>query len=233
MGLNDPSGSAAGRWLQLVALRLLMKTILRFEVSGAENIPPAGPVIIVINHIAFLDPVMVLGSVPRRVVPMAKAEAFELPVFGLFVKVYGTIPVRRGEADMNAVKYALRCLKNGDIVLMAPEGTRSRNYQLQPAKDGAAVLALRSGAPIVPVGVTGTHRAQVYWRRLQRPPVRLSVGRPFKVRFLDSDNGRPSRRELSEITTEIMYQLAAQLPPEFRGVYCHLEQATQTHLLPI
>lgn len=229
MALKDPTGSAAGRWLQMVVLRVLMRLILRFEITGLENIPATGPVIIIINHIAFLDPIMILGSVPRRVVPMAKVEAFELPLWGLFVKVYGTIPVRRGEADIFAFKHALQALKRGDIVLMAPEGTRSRTYQLQPAKDGATMLALRSGAPIIPIGVIGTHRVRTYWLKLRRPPVHLSVGEPFWVHSPPSSNGRLPREKVSAITQEAMCRLAAQLPPEFRGVYGNLEEAQESH----
>lgn len=233
MALNDPSGSAIGRWLQMVVLRVLMWLITRFEIMGLENIPATGPVVIIINHIAFLDPVMVFGSVPRLVVPMAKSEAFTLPVWGLFMKIYGAIPVRRGEVDMNAIKHALQVLKRGEIILMAPEGTRSRTHQMQPARDGATMLALRSGAPIVPIGVTGTHWVKAHWLRLKRPPIRLSVGKPFRVQLPSSGNGRFSRQEISAITQEAMYRLAAQLPPEFRGVYGNSEEAPESYLVSV
>ena len=233
MALNDPSGSAIGRWLQMRVLRVLMWLITRFEITGLENIPASGPVVIIINHIAFLDPVMVFGSVPRRVVPMAKREAFDLPVWGLFMKVYGTIPVRRGEVDTSAIKHALWFLRRGEIVLMAPEGTRSRTHQMQPARDGGTLLALRSGAPIVPIGVTGTHRVREHWLRLKRPPIRLLVGKPFRVQLSSSRNGRFSRQEVSAITEEAMYRQAAQLPPEFRGVYGNLEEAPESYLVTV
>ena len=233
MALNDPSGSAIGRWLQMRVLRVLMRLIIRFEITGLENIPITGPAIIIINHIAFLDPVMVFGCVSRRVVPMAKSEAFGLPFWGLFVKVYGTIPVRRGKVDIIAMKHALQALRRGEILLMAPEGTRSRTHQMQPARDGATMLALRSGAPIVPIGVTGTHRVKEYWLRLKRPPIHLSVGRPFRVQLPSSGNGRFSRQEVSAITQEAMYRLAAQLPPEFRGVYGNLEDAPESYLVTV
>lgn len=211
---------------------MLMRLILRFEITGLENIPASGPVIIIINHIAFLDPVMVFGSVPRRVVPMAKSEAFSLPIWGMFVRVYGAIPVRRGEVDMSAIKHALRFLKRGEIILMAPEGTRSHTHQMQPARDGAILLALHSGAPIVPIGVTGTHRVKEYWLRLKRPPIYLSVGRPFRVQP-PSNNGRFSRQEVSAITQEAMYRLAAQLPLEFRGVYSNPDKTGTSFLVSV
>jgi len=231
MGLNDPAGNAPGRWLQLTTWRVLMKLILHFEISGVEYIPAAGPAVIIINHIAFLDPIVVFGGVSRRVVPMAKAEAYDFPIWGLFMKVYGTIPVHRGEADMNAIKQALRMLKAGHIVLVAPEGTRSLTYQMQPAKDGATLLALKSGAPIIPIGVTGTHQVKRHWQKFKRAPVHLAVGEPFYIQP-PAANGRLARQEISAVTQEIMCRLAALLPPEYRGVYSNLEKAPKRYLIP-
>ena len=237
MARNDLSkdvelGNAAGRWLQLAVLRFLTKLFARFNITGLENVPATGPVIIIINHIAFLDPVMVFGGIPRRVIPMAKAEAFDIPFWGWFVKIYGTIPVHRGEVDMSAIKSALRILKQGGIILMAPEGTRSPSYQLQPAKDGATILALRSGAQVLPIGVTGTHRVKAHLQKLKRVPIHLSIGRPFWLQSSEG-NGRLSRDALPAATKQMMYRLAAQLPPEFRGVYGNVEEAQETYLVPV
>lgn len=218
MALNDPAGVAWGRWLQRSALRWLTRLLIRFEVVGLENIPLSGPVILIINHIAFLDPVIVIDVIPRRVVPLAKIEAFDLPVLGLFMKIYGTIPVRRHQTDLRAIKHALQGLKNGSAILIAPEGTRSHNRQLQPARDGATMLALHSGAPIVPIGITGTDQMKAHLQQLKKTPIRISVGEPFRVTS-PSSLKRLSRGEISQLTTEMMQQLAAQLPPEYRGVY--------------
>jgi 1-acyl-sn-glycerol-3-phosphate acyltransferase len=231
MALNDPTGNAMGRWLELTVLRGLMK-LSRVEWTGFDNIPRTGPLIFIINHIAFQDPVMILGSLPRRTIPFAKVEAFDSGIWSFLMRVYGTIPVRRGEVDMGAIKSALRILKNGGAILLAPEGTRSRNYQLQPGKDGATILALRSGAPIVPIGVTGTHRIVAHFKQLKRPPVHFSVGKPFCLRRRDTGNRRPTREEISGMTREAMYRLAAQLPPEFRGVYRDVDDVTFQHAVP-
>jgi len=120
---------------------------------------------------------------------------------------------------MQSVKSALRILKQGGAVLLAPEGTRSRTYQLQRAKDGAVILALRSNAQILPVGVTGTQRVKTHLLKLKRPPLTFSIGKPFRVEELTSNNSRPSRQEIGTMTTQMMCRLAAQLPPEYRGVY--------------
>lgn len=213
-------------------LGLLMKALLRLDVAGLENIPAAGPVVIVINHIAFLDPLMVCAVSPRLVIPMAKKEAFDSFLWRPFLKLYGAIPVQRGEADTRAVKAALQLLRQQGVILMAPEGTRSTTYQLQPGKEGAAMIALRSEAVIVPIGITGTHQIRANLTRCKRAPVRLAVGRPFRLRST-SANGRSSRAETAAMTQELMYRLARQLPSEFRGVYANLEEATETYLRPV
>lgn len=229
MNQDKLPGNPTIRKFLLWLLRLLMKLLLRFELANPENIPLTGPVIVIINHIAFLDPVMVLGSFPRLVLPMAKQETFDLFFWGPISKLYGAIPVRRGEADIGAIKSALQILKNGGLVLLAPEGTRSPTYQMQSGKEGAAMIALRSGATVVPVGVTGTHQVKAHWIKFKRAPVRLVVGKPFQVRAANS-RGRVTRAELEAITREMMYRLAALLPAEFRGVYHQLDKATETYL---
>jgi 1-acyl-sn-glycerol-3-phosphate acyltransferase len=212
-------------------LSLLMKLMLRCEISHPERMPASGPVIVIINHIAWLEPIITLGGFGRIVVPMAKQEIFDYFIAGWVMKIYKAIPVRRGEADLHAVKLALQVLKSGGAVLMAPEGTRSRTCQLQAGKAGAVTLALRANAAILPVGVTGTQQVEAYWKRLKRAPVRLSVGPPFWLRPA-SPQLRPQREELEAMTGEMMVRLARQLPPEWRGVYANLDHTTETYLFP-
>lgn len=226
-------GNATARKFFIGLLRLLMKLLLRFEISNAENISlPTGPLIIIINHIAFLDPVMVLGGFPRTIFPLAKQETFDFPVLGPLARLYGAIPVRRGEGDIQAIKSALQVLKQDGIILLAPEGTRSPTYQMQCGKEGAAMLALRSGATVLPIGITGTHRVKSRWLKLARPSVRLAVGVPFRLRP-SRRHGRASREELAAMTHEMMYRLAALLPEEFRGVYQNLDNASGLYLSPV
>jgi 1-acyl-sn-glycerol-3-phosphate acyltransferase len=163
---------------------------------------------------------------------VANVAIWDLFIWGPISKIYGAIPVKRGEADLQAIKSALRVLKNGGLVLLAPEGTRSPTYQMQAGKEGAALIALRSGATIVPVGVVGTHQVKDYWFSFKRAPVRLSVGKPFCVRPQPA-NGRRQRGELEAITHEMMYRVARELPIEFRGVYGDVDQATRAYLTPL
>ena len=205
--------------------RFLIRLVVRMETTGLENVPAGGPVVVIINHIAFWDPVLVLAAITsRQIIPMSKVEVLSFPVVGWLVKTGGTIPVHRGEADTRAIKLALSVLKNGGGVLLAPEGTRSRTYRMQPAKDGAAILALRSQAAIVPVAVIGAHRMLAGWRRLKRPLVTVTIGSPF---FLQTPSGgrKPGREEISLLTKQMMYRLAELVPPDYRGVYEQIEPA--------
>jgi 1-acyl-sn-glycerol-3-phosphate acyltransferase len=223
---NIPGNPFWQRFL-LAIVRLLIKLLLRVEITGLQHIPATGSAVIIINHIAFLDPVMVITSLPRIITPLAKVEVYSLPLWGWMTRVYGSIPVRRSEVDIDAMKAALRVLRSGGLILMAPEGTRSPTYQMQPAKDGAVILALRGDAPLIPIGLTGTHQVKANWLRFRRAPIRLSIGEPFRLQP-SAGAARLSRAEISALTTQAMLRLAAQLPPEFRGVYSNEETAAQS-----
>ncbi|GAB4440756.1 MAG: lysophospholipid acyltransferase family protein [Anaerolineae bacterium] len=233
MAQNEIIGSTVPGSPRLRALYTWLGTriinlTLNISASGLEHTPASGPLLVVANHVTFSDPMVVMACLPRTLIPMAKVEIFENRLTGWLMKSGGGIPVHRGEADMSAVKLALSVLKQGGAVLLAPEGTRSHTGQLQPAKDGATMLALRGNAAILPVGVSGIEQARQSWRRLRRPAVRLSVGPPFRLR---TAGRRPSREEMSALTTALMFQIAAQLPPEYRGRYSDVDgyQASPEH----
>jgi 1-acyl-sn-glycerol-3-phosphate acyltransferase len=209
-------------------LRLLYFLLLRLEVSGAENVPATGPLILMINHVDALDPFIVVGAFPRSVTPMSKIEVFDIPLIGILARAYGAFPIQRGQADKRALHQSFRVLQAGGVLLMAPEGTRSPTYSLQRGKEGMALIAARTGAPIIPVGITGTEDAGHYWRRLRRVPIRIVIGQPFRLDPGDQQIRRPLLRAM---TDEAMYQLAATLPPEYRGIYGNLDQATRSHIV--
>jgi 1-acyl-sn-glycerol-3-phosphate acyltransferase len=193
-----------------------------------EYIPATGPGIIMYNHIAFIDPVAVLSKISRNVVPLAKTEALTLPFFGIFARLWGSIPIRRGEVDRDALETMLEVLKQGEIILLAPEGTR--NPALIEAKDGIAFLALRSGAPIIPVAVEGTSGFPTFNRKRWRSPgVSIRFGPAFRLK---KTSGRVTREMLHTMTEEAMYRLAALLPPHRRGFYSDLSKATETTIEP-
>src|SRR5574337_194612 len=124
------------------------------HISGLENLPTTGPAILMINHIAFIDPVIVLGNLPRNIVPMAKVEVYRIPGWGLFTRWWDVIPVHREELDRRALERALAVLAAGEVILIAPEATR--HPALTQGKEGIAYLAHKTGAPIIPVAVANT-----------------------------------------------------------------------------
>ena len=227
--IQSINGNPTGRKFWFRVFLLLCRLLLRITVNGAENIPRNGPLVIVINHIGLLDPVAVLATFPRLVIPMAKKEAFDMPLLGRFMKMFGTIPVHRDGIDVNAIKMALKVLKQGGVLLLAPEGTRSSNHKMQPAKDGVAMLAMRSNANILPIAVTGTSRIKTHFTRLKRVPITLTVGTPFRIQ-LSNGRKRPTHSEMSALTDQVMYRVAALLPAEYRGVYSNLENVSDTYL---
>jgi 1-acyl-sn-glycerol-3-phosphate acyltransferase len=216
------------RRLLNAVLRVLFKILLKIEIIGLENVPPQGPVILMINHINFLDPVLTVGLMPRPVTAFAKIETLDYPILGFFIRIYGVVPVRRGEVDRRALRQAIETLVRGEAFLVAPEGTRSHHGRLQPARDGIAYIALRTGATILPVAIWGQERFVANLKRLRRTPIHVRIGKPF--RFAPSTG---SRDELRIMTREAMYQLAALLPPEYRGVYSDLEKASTDLLVSV
>ena len=191
-------------------------------IENVEHLPVSGPAIIMMNHIAMIDPIVVLGGLPRNVVPMARHDVFSLPLWGVFPRIWDVIPVRRGEVDRRAVQRALAVLTAGEIVLVAPEG--HRNPQLQQGKVGVAYLAARSGAPVVPAAVEGTDGyPSLRLDRSKEPGATVRLGRPFRFKV---SSGRLDRDRLRQMTDEAMYILAAMLPESRRGHYSDLSHAT-------
>ena len=213
------------RFLNFV-LRFLFKVLLKVEIIGLENVPLEGPLILMINHVSFLDPVLIVGLMPRQVTAFAKIETLSYPILGFLIRLYGVVPVRRGQVDRRALQQAIETLARGEALLVAPEGTRSHHGRLQQAHDGIAYIALRTGATVIPVAITGQERFPATLKRLRRTKIRIRIGKPF--RFVPA---KVSRDELRAMTKEAMYQLASLLPPECRGVYSDVESATEERLV--
>jgi len=200
-------------------LRTLFKIFIRLEVRGRENIPLTGPVMVVSNHLHLADPpLLILSLLPRKSHFMAKEELFRSPFFGFLMRLAEAFPVKRtgsiAEKEM-ALQQAIAILKRGSILGMFPEGSRSSKAQLLRGYPGIALIAVRSGAPILPVGITGTEKLKgMGW--LQRPRVTISFGKPFTLPVAD---GSVSRSQLRYLTDLIMTKIAALLPPEYQGEY--------------
>jgi 1-acyl-sn-glycerol-3-phosphate acyltransferase len=199
------------------------------QVEGIENVPSQGPAILMINHINLIDPVLVMHILPRNIVPMAKIEVYDYPLIGIFPKLWEVIPVRREEIDRNAIQKVLDVLKAGQIVLVAPEGTRSS--QLQEARAGVAYLASRAQAPVVPVAISNTigFPTLPFKPRWKEPGATVRFGRPFRFH---ANLQRAGRDQLRLMADEAMYILSGLLPPEQRGVYSDLTKATHETIEP-
>lgn len=216
------------RFLRFLIRWIGFTVLVKLEsVTGLENVPAQGPAILMINHIAFVDPIVVLHLVPRNIVPMAKVEVFDYPLINIFPRIWGVIPVRREEFDRRAIQGALDVLAAGEIILVAPEA--HRGPALKQAKEGIAYLATRSNALVVPVAIDGTEGFPTlpFTKRWKGPGAQVRFGKPFRFR---SSGSRPDREDLTQMTQEAMYYLASLLPEHRRGVYADLSQATQETL---
>ena len=185
-------------------VRALLRLFFGFTVTGREHEPRTGPVIVVCNHLSGLDP-LVIGSTLRRPVSfMAKEELFRPPLLRWWITACGAFPVRRGEADRRAVRTALEILHRGGVLVMFPEGTRGRDRTLRPPEPGAAMLALRTGAPLLPAAIVGTDQVLPRdARRLRRSRIAVRFGSPVRVehkgRRPGADGARPSREDIDAV----------------------------------
>jgi 1-acyl-sn-glycerol-3-phosphate acyltransferase len=196
--------------------KLLTRLFLKPVIHGIENFPTRGPALVVINHLGDADVVLLAAAVPVLLDGMGKIELNDHWLVGPLFRAYGVIWVHRGKPDRKAVRAALEALSQGRFLAIAPEGRQSVIGGLEEGTEGAAFLALKSGAPVVPVAMTGTENSNVYghMRMLKRAPVTLTVGKPF---FLQENANH--RQALREGTQRIMQSLAELLPPAYRGTY--------------
>lgn len=214
------------RAVGLVA-RMGARAFARIRFEGLDRIPRTGPVILAANHISNADPVVMGAWITpaldhRRIHWLGKRELFDWPVFGWIAASCGVHPVERGAADVDAFRLAVRILESGFVLMIFPEGTRSPTGRLQEAKDGLAALALRTGAIIVPIGVSNSDAVWPKGRRMPRAfprrTITVRVGEPFEVGRLVSP-GTERRAAKAVATTEIMGRIAALLDPRHRGEY--------------
>jgi 1-acyl-sn-glycerol-3-phosphate acyltransferase len=193
-------------------VRALAAFLAPWRLEGAENIPRSGGYILVANHINWKDPPWIEFALGRAIRYMGKRELFETPVIGFLLRAIGAFPVRRGEADRGALQMALSVVAAGQPLGFFPEGHRSESGQLIRGRSGVAYVAQHSGAPIIPLAVSGTRRARLgaFWRR----DILFRVGTPFRASDIAE---KPDDQQA--VADAIMRRVAALLPPEQRGVY--------------
>jgi 1-acyl-sn-glycerol-3-phosphate acyltransferase len=214
-------------------IRFLIRTIgfhilANAKVYGEENVPERGGTILMMNHISLVDPVAAMGAVTKRfVVPMSKIENTRKPFLAPFIRWWGAYYINRDEVDRKALLNSIELVKSGQLVLIAPEGTRQD--ALTRPKDGLAYVATKADAVIVPIAISGAKGWMDALKRFRRAKVSVTFGRPF--RFKVQPGERVSRETLSAMSEEAMYQLALTIPdPALRGVYSDTSKATTEHI---
>lgn len=203
-------------------LRLFFRIFTRLDVKGLENLPSSGGYIAAANHLGYLDVGIVYLLLNRRDIILIVAEKYRRYAFTRWlVKVLGCIWIDRFNADIHAVRTVLKRLHNGGVLVISPEGTRSKTGALIEGKPGSGYLAAKSGAPVLPVAVAGTEDSRVLPQllRFRRVQIRLRVGEIFTLPPLE---GRTDRDQvLQGYVDEIMCRIAIMLPPAYRGFYAN------------
>ncbi len=188
------------------------------DVRGIDNIPKSGGAILVSNHLNNADPCVIPGVSPRRIHIMAKKEMFRWPIISLLFRLIGAFPVDRQAADLGALRESQRLVNSGMLLLMFPEGTRSKDRQLKRGFPGTALVAYRTGAPIVPIAITGSESVSWPWlffRPFMGPKLTIRFGKPFYPIAAERITSQAAR----DATDDIMRHIAELLPESYRGEY--------------
>jgi 1-acyl-sn-glycerol-3-phosphate acyltransferase len=212
-------------WLINFIIRVYTRIACRIDAPDLQRkIPMQGPLIVVSNHTGQIEvPLLFAHLQPRKMTGWAKIEAWDNRFLNWVFTIWGMIPVRRGEADMHALKAALRALEKGFIFGITPEGTRNRDGILKRALPGAVTIALHAGVPVLPVAHWGGEKLMKNLKRFKRTDFHIRVGHPFIVNV----KGIKVTSEIrQQIVDEMMYEIAKLLPEEYRGAYSDLSQAT-------
>lgn len=201
------------------SIRLLLPLVARIEITGAENLPKTGGLVIAGNHLGRFDIPVIYYVIDRDDSILMIAEKYQkYAIVRWMAKRMNALFIDRYNADFRTLRAVLKRLQQGELLVISPEGTRSRTGALIQARPGSSYLAAKAGIPIVPAAVTGTEDTLVKdrLRHLRRPHFTVRVGKPFRLPPLDNQD-RDAR--VKEYTDEIMCRIAALLPPDYRGVY--------------
>lgn len=201
-------------------VRFIMKIIADIEIHGIDKLPQ-GNVILAANHLGRLDTAVLLSVIDREDIIMAIAEKYkDHPLFGAIGRAANAIWLNRFEADFGALRQILARMEQGGMLVIAPEGTRSKTEALQEAKPGVAFLAGKSGYPVLPVAVTGTEDQGVVenLKRFRRSKIVVRGGELFTIEI---PKGKGREQAMRAATDEIMCQIGALLPEKYRGVYAN------------
>ncbi|NCP16078.1 1-acyl-sn-glycerol-3-phosphate acyltransferase [bacterium] len=203
------------------------RIICRIDMASLAQVPARGPLILVTNHIGSLEvPLLFAHLQPRPVTGFAKIETWDDPFMGWLFDLWGAIPIRRGEADVDALRKGFTALEQGCILAVAPEGTRSRHGRLLRARPGVAMIALRSGVMLLPLAHWGGENFSGNLKRLKRTDFHVKVGQPFRLQVEE----KVTRQVRQQVADEIMFQIAALMPEAYRGEYVMMDKSTAKYL---
>jgi 1-acyl-sn-glycerol-3-phosphate acyltransferase len=209
-------------------LRVGTNIVCRIERAELARVPLHGPLILAINHINSLEvPLLFTHLQPRPLVGLAKVETWDNKVMAWLFDLWESIPIRRGEADLEAIHRCLNILSEGNILAIAPEGTRSYDGKLLPGRPGIVLIALHSGVPILPVAHWGGEDFPKNIKHFKRTDFHIRVGKPFT---LDTNGEKAHGKVRQAIIDEIMYQIAILMPEEYRGRYANCTPPPQNYL---
>jgi len=215
-------------WIVTYVCKLGLDIMCRIDAKEMRKVPSNGPLIAYTNHTGTVEaPIIFTQLMPRKTTGIAKIESWDGWFLRWIFTLWGIIPIRRGEADMEATRKALAALEQGFILGVSPEGTRNKTGALLRAKPGLVILALHGNAPLQPIAHWGGENFVKNLKRLKRTDFKMRVGPMF---YLDTGGKRMTKEIRQQMADEMMYQLAILLPAEYRGEYADLENATGTYL---
>ena len=210
-------------------VRMALNIFFKVDKADLNKIPKEGPAILITNHSSFLEaPVFYINLRPRKTIAMAKAELFDKFFTRSILSTWGAIPIKRGAADMQAMKGCFNVLDEGDFLCIAPEGTRSKTGKLIRGKAGTTLFATQKKVPIIPLAHWGFLDMKKNMKKFRRTQITLKTGKAFYVEKKEGGKIRSQDRE--KMADEMMYQIAVLLPEEYRGYYSDLSKATTEYL---
>lgn len=210
-------------------IRTALDVTCRIDKSELNKIPMKGPAILITNHVSNLEgPLFYVNLRPRKTIAMAKAELFDKFFTREILSTWGAVPIKRGAADMQAMKACFSVLEEGNFLCIAPEGTRSKDGRLLRGKAGTTFFATQKKVPIIPMPHWGIKDLSSNLKKLKRTDVKIRIGRPFYVE--KKTEGKITSEDRQKMADEMMYQIAALLPEELRGYYSDMSQATTDYI---
>jgi 1-acyl-sn-glycerol-3-phosphate acyltransferase len=211
--------------LFLGTFRPLLSICFSWKIEGRKNVPLTGPLILVANHIHVVDPIFLAFAFPRWITFVAKEELFRSLFLRFWLRWAGSLPLQRGgkvREKQRMLEGVRKVLEEGLILGMFPEGARSHDGKLRNARHGPAVIASKTDTPVLPVGIAGTDKIHGISWLWKRPPIVVTIGKPFR---LPPTNSKISRSQMQLLTTRLMEEIAALLPAEYRGIYARHEDS--------